>query len=51
MADQLFRLKFQMTMGQTEGLKKMRGLRKDLARVQTIIGERARSPQAATEKK
>jgi len=49
LADQLFKLKFQMNMGQTESLKKMRGLRKDIARVKTIIGERARSPQAATE--
>jgi large subunit ribosomal protein L29 len=51
LADQLFKLKFQMNMGQTESLKKIRGLRKDIARVKTIIGERARSPQAATEKK
>jgi large subunit ribosomal protein L29 len=27
LADQLFKLKFQMNMGQTESLKKMRGLR------------------------
>jgi ribosomal protein L29 len=27
-------------MGQTESLKKMRGLRKDIARVQTIARER-----------
>ncbi len=49
LADQLFKLKFQMNMGQTESLKKMRGLRKDIARVKTLIGERARS--AATEKR
>ena len=49
--DQLFRLKFQLNMGQTESLKKIRGLRKDIARVKTIIGERARGAQAATEKK
>ena len=47
--DQLFRLKFQMKMGQTESLKKMRGLRKDIARVKTIRGERERA--AATEKR
>ena len=47
--DQLFRLKFQMKMGQTESLKKMRGLRKDIARVKTVRGERQRS--AATEKR
>ena len=49
LADQLFKLKFQLNMGQTESLKKMRGLRKDIARVKTIIGERARS--ATTEKR
>jgi large subunit ribosomal protein L29 len=38
--DQLFRLKFQLTMGQTESLKKIRGLRKDIARVKTIARER-----------
>jgi len=47
--DQLFKLKFQLNMGQTESLKKMRGLRKDIARVKTIIGERSRA--AATEKR
>jgi large subunit ribosomal protein L29 len=51
LADQLFKLKFQLNMGQTESLKKIRGLRKDIARVKTIIGERTRSTQAATEKK
>ena len=48
LADQLFKLKFQLNMGQTESLKKMRGLRKDIARVKTISGERER---AATEKR
>jgi large subunit ribosomal protein L29 len=51
LSDQLFKLKFQLNMGQTESLKKIRGLRKDIARVKTIIGERARSGQAVTEKK
>jgi large subunit ribosomal protein L29 len=49
LADQLFKLKFQLNMGQTESLKKIRGLRKDIARVKTIVGERERS--AATEKR
>jgi large subunit ribosomal protein L29 len=49
LADQLFKLKFQMNMGQTESLKKIRGLRKDIARVKTITGERVRS--AVTEKR
>jgi len=38
--DQLFKLKFQLNMGQTESLKKIRGLRKDIARVKTIARER-----------
>jgi large subunit ribosomal protein L29 len=49
LADQLFKLKFQLNMGQTESLKKIRGLRKDIARVKTISGERERA--AATEKR
>jgi len=47
--DQLFKLKFQLNMGQTESLKKIRGLRKDIARVKTIARER--DVAAATEKK
>ena len=38
--DQLFRLRFQMAMGQTDGLKKYRALRKDRARMLTILRER-----------
>jgi len=38
--DQLFKLKFQLNMGQTESLKKIRGLRKDIARVKTLARER-----------
>jgi len=36
-------------MGQTESLKRIRGLRKDIARVKTILSERRRA--AATEKR
>ena len=39
--DQIFRLKFQMKMGQTESLTKIRGLGKDIARLKTIARERA----------
>jgi len=39
-SDQLFRLRFQLAMGQTESLKKIRELRKDIARVKTILHER-----------
>ena len=37
--EQIFRLRFQLTTGQTEGLKKLREARKDLARVKTLLRE------------
>jgi large subunit ribosomal protein L29 len=40
MNEQMFRLQFQMRMGQLEGLKKARVMRKDRARIQTILRER-----------
>lgn len=40
MKEQMFRLRFQWSMGQTETLKKMRELRKDQARTQTILREK-----------
>jgi large subunit ribosomal protein L29 len=40
MEEQNFRLKFQMVMGQTEGLKKLREMRKDRARLLTYLRER-----------
>jgi large subunit ribosomal protein L29 len=39
--EQMFRLRFQLGMGQTDGLKKYRGLRRDLARVLTVRNEQA----------
>ena len=38
--DKLFRLKFQMSMGQTDGLKRYHELRKDRARILTIRRQR-----------
>jgi large subunit ribosomal protein L29 len=40
MTEQMFKLRFQMAMGQTESLKKMRELRKDRARLLTILREK-----------
>jgi len=40
MNQQMFKLQFQWAMGQTESLKKMRELRKDRARLLTIIREK-----------
>ena len=38
--NQLFRLKFQFASGQNDVLPKMRQLRRDIARAQTILAER-----------
>jgi large subunit ribosomal protein L29 len=38
--EQIFRLRFQIGMGQTEGLKKYRNLRKDRARMLTVLNEK-----------
>ncbi len=38
--EQLFRIRFQMSMGQTDGLKKYRNLKKDRARILTLLRER-----------
>jgi large subunit ribosomal protein L29 len=39
-AEQIFRLKFQMSMGQMEGVKKYQSLRKERARLLTVLRER-----------
>jgi large subunit ribosomal protein L29 len=46
-SEQLFRLRFQMRLGQTEGVKKLRGLKKDIARIKTITRERELGLNAA----
>ena len=38
--EELFRLRFQWAMGQTETLKKLREIRKDRARLLTVIKEK-----------
>jgi large subunit ribosomal protein L29 len=38
--EQMFRLRMQLSMGQTESLKKLRVLRKDRARMLTVLRER-----------
>jgi len=40
LADQIFRLKFQLTTGQSEALARLRNARRDLARVKTLLRER-----------
>jgi large subunit ribosomal protein L29 len=46
-AEQMFRLRFQMSMGQVDGLKKLRLLRKERARMLTILRERELNPDNA----
>jgi len=42
LADQLFKLRFQVATGQVENPQKIKMVRKDIARVQTILNERRR---------
>ena len=39
-SEQLFRIRFQAKLGQNEGIKKLRDLRKDIARIKTVASER-----------
>ncbi|HEX2714546.1 MAG TPA: 50S ribosomal protein L29 [Candidatus Acidoferrales bacterium] len=40
LTEQIFRLRFQLTTGQAEALKRLREARRDLARVKTLLRER-----------
>jgi large subunit ribosomal protein L29 len=46
-AEQLFRLRFQMAMGQMDGVKKLRALKKERARMLTVLRERELPAAAA----
>jgi large subunit ribosomal protein L29 len=39
-SEQLFRLRFQVSMGQNDGVKKLRELRREIAQIKTIARER-----------
>jgi large subunit ribosomal protein L29 len=39
LAEQIFRLRFQLSTGQAEGLKKLRETKRDFARVKTLLRE------------
>jgi large subunit ribosomal protein L29 len=39
LTEQVFRLRFQMNTGQSEGLKRLREVKRDLARVKTLLRE------------
>ena len=40
LAEQVFRLRFQLSTGQAEAVTKLRSARKDLARIKTLLRER-----------
>jgi large subunit ribosomal protein L29 len=40
LAEQVFRLRFQLSTGQAEAVTKLRSTRKDLARIKTLLRER-----------
>jgi large subunit ribosomal protein L29 len=40
-AEQLFRLRFEKSLGNNEGIKKLRVLKLDIARIKTVARERA----------
>ena len=46
-AEQMFRLRFQMSMGQMDGVKKVRVLRKERARILTVLKQKGVAPSAA----
>jgi large subunit ribosomal protein L29 len=39
LAEQIFRLRFQLSTGQAEGLKKLREAKRDFARIKTMLRE------------
>jgi large subunit ribosomal protein L29 len=39
-AEQLFRLRFQVSLGQNDGVKKLRQVRKEIAQIKTVARER-----------
>ncbi|HEY2458057.1 MAG TPA: 50S ribosomal protein L29 [Candidatus Acidoferrum sp.] len=50
LTEQIFRLRFQMTTGQAEALKRLREARKDLARVKTLLRAQELTAAAKTAK-
>ena len=46
-AEQLFRLRFQVSLGQNDGVKKLRELRKEIAQIKTVARERELSIRGA----
>jgi large subunit ribosomal protein L29 len=46
-AEQLFRLRFEKSLGNNEGIKKLRVLKLDIARIKTVARERTLSAEKA----
>lgn len=44
---ELFNLRFQHEIGQLENSDKLKQTKKDIARIQTVLGELARNPETA----
>jgi large subunit ribosomal protein L29 len=42
LADQLFKLRFQHTLGQLENPMKLRNIRREIARIKTVLDEKRR---------
>lgn len=47
--DQLFKLRFQHTLGQLENAVKMKNVKKDIARIKTILNEKSIEQGKGTE--
>ena len=45
LADQLFKLRFQHTLGQLENPMKIRNIRRDIARIKTVLEEKRRGKE------
>ena len=50
LAEQIFRLRFQLSTGQAEALKRLRNAKKDLARVKTLLRAQELTAEANTAK-
>ena len=46
LSEQLFRLRFQKATGQLEDMMKIRQIRRDLARLKTVLTEKQQEPEA-----
>jgi large subunit ribosomal protein L29 len=49
--ESMFRIRFQLSMGQAEGIKRLRELKKERARMLTVLSERANEAAASSQKK